>query len=587
MFQLLKDLWWPTTVAFRKTPWLTSFALVTALLYVGFPALNVYVISQLSYAVANGQPLFLPAVMLILLFGSRNLIIQLMIVCALMNGSGTSKAFNNAFNQKAASIPVHFYSNSAFMEKVLLANNCLNEAYANMQHQAALSLIEITFSCLSMALALWHLNPYVAGIAALLPIPIVYNNLGYGRAINLHMGELARRDQRCHYLYNQLNQDRSGFDLAVMQASKDLATIAHQERLEWFGVARKLHRAAFMFGSLSGLCAVALYSVCIIIIVLQGDLVSIVTSIFGLTAALNTYIHVGYQLGTLSQCLPATRSLHQFLTTEFPDTKRVDLKGVAQVTFNDVMVAYGDKQAVQGVTVSLAKGQLTAIVGANGSGKTSLIKAIMNAQHQVSGSITFADQTINLTDRSQTLAYATVNQEFQRYDITIREFLTLGQPQPVSDDVIYQALEKVEFADYIRNLEQGLDTRTGVQWGGIDLSGGQWQRLCIARGFISNAGLLLLDEPTSAIDAPTEEKIFAELAQLAQEKLVLLTSHRVSTLKAAQMIYVMEAGKVVEQGSFDQLNQPGTKFYELFESQFVTESQGNELTGEVTMQLAS
>lgn len=238
--------------------------------------------------------------------------------------------------------------------------------------------------------------------------------------------------------------------------------------------------------------------------------------------------------------------------------------------FQNITVSYGTHQAVRGVDLELSPNGFTALVGLNGCGKTSLIKAIMGSQVTATGQVVTSTQTYDLATNDKMLDFASVQQDYGRYEIVIRDLLALGLDYVPSEEQLWHALEQVELDGVVRELPQGLDTLLGEQWeSGVNVSGGQWQRLAIARAFLSRAPLLYLDEPTAAVDARCEEVIFTHLEAIGRQRLVLVTTHRVSTLKNAARIYVMRDGQIVVQGTFAELNQPGSYFRELFASQLI------------------
>ena len=153
-------------------------------------------------------------------------------------------------------------------------------------------------------------------------------------------------------------------------------------------------------------------------------------------------------------------------------------------------------------------------------------------------------------------------QEFGRFEFTLRDAVALGSPEPVSDDEIRAALAGTFAADV------PLGTQLGQQWGGTGISGGQWQRLALARIRLRNAGVWILDEPTSAIDAEAEREIFAELRRTKDARITIVVSHRAWTLRDMDRIYVIDAGAVVQQGTYRELMaQPAGRFARLFATQ--------------------
>ena len=149
-----------------------------------------------------------------------------------------------------------------------------------------------------------------------------------------------------------------------------------------------------------------------------------------------------------------------------------------------------------------------------------------------------------------------------RLDIKLRNG-KLGEATSVGD----LKAAKARAAEFVRALPAGLDTQLGEQWGGVGLSGGQWQRLALARLILRNTALWILDEPTSAIDAHAEEQIFATLRKVAADHMTILVSHRAWTLKHADVIHVVDHGTIVESGTYAELLGAGGRFAEIFASQ--------------------
>lgn len=572
MWNNLRIWLWPSYVAWQRfTLWYIA-DICCNLFIAAFPALNVLVIGYLAQQISLEQSLLLPLVLLVLMFGASNMLQQL------TNSNSRALAFVHENEglyillDKLETVPTYRYNEPQFIDQLHRAHGVYYYAYLSAQNHALMSLTYGVVSALSLCWTLWGYNHTVAIIALFFPIPLLMNTMIYGKMEARYWPEINRYQTRNKYLQSQLILERPGFDLATMNGGTVLTRLAVKVRQKWLTTSTKMHLYTGIFGTGIGIFATIMYAVCLAILVWQGDFISLLAGIFGLTSTVNALYGMGYEIGMLAQCVPATRALYQFVHTDWGNQTAIDTSAASQIAFANVKVSYGDRQVVTGVDLQLERNKITAIVGANGSGKTTLIKALMGVQPQASGNITCGASTYELADKKYALSYATVNQEFQKFDVSIREFVTLGIKVSLTDEQIWNALDHVEIADFVKQLPQGLDTPTGVQSDGIELSGGQWQRLCVARGLLAPQDILFLDEPTSAIDAQTEERIFTHLAQVAQQRLVLLTTHRVSTLQAVQRIYVMEDGKIVESGSFVELNQPGTKFRALFEAQFVAQA---------------
>lgn len=143
-----------------------------------------------------------------------------------------------------------------------------------------------------------------------------------------------------------------------------------------------------------------------------------------------------------------------------------------------------------------------------------------------------------------------------------------GEVSEIEDNrVLWDALDQVGQKGVVEGLPQGIDTQLGSQWGGVDVSGGQWQRLTLARALAAQAPVLILDEPTSNVDSQSEEEILRNLVRHKQGRITILVTHRAWTLKSADVIYVFEAGRIVDQGTYESLCEHSKVFQDLFELQ--------------------
>ncbi|MFI9783806.1 ABC transporter ATP-binding protein [Kitasatospora sp. NPDC051984] len=219
-----------------------------------------------------------------------------------------------------------------------------------------------------------------------------------------------------------------------------------------------------------------------------------------------------------------------------------------------------ERDALTDVSLNVQRGEVIALVGENGSGKTTLSKLLAGLYLPTGGAVRW--DGVDTRDMDPHAAWkhtAVVPQDFARWPFTARQNITQGQPLPGGDKVIRQACEISGAGDVIDDLGSGLDTLLTRDWaGGEALSGGQWQRIALARAFYRPAPLLILDEPTSALDPRAEHRIFANLRELAQDRAVVLVTHRLANVSIADRIVVLEHGQIIQQGTFDELvNQPG------------------------------
>lgn len=228
------------------------------------------------------------------------------------------------------------------------------------------------------------------------------------------------------------------------------------------------------------------------------------------------------------------------------------------------------------VNLDLRAHSIVAIVGVNGAGKSSLIKLLCGFYRPTTGQITVDDiplADIDLTAWRQRLSGSF--QDFARFELPVRETVGVGDLSHVDDrDAVASAIARAGAADVVDQLPDGLETQLGRVFDGVELSGGQWQKLALARASMRSLPLLLiLDEPTAALDARTEHAVFeryaarAEAVDVAGGAITILVSHRFSTVRMADHIIVVDNGRIVQQGTHDELMRAGGSYAELYQAQ--------------------
>lgn len=242
------------------------------------------------------------------------------------------------------------------------------------------------------------------------------------------------------------------------------------------------------------------------------------------------------------------------------------------IVFNHVSFKYAGttRQALNDISLTIKPRETIALVGENGSGKTTLIKLLCRLYDPTEGSITIDGVDIRqFKINSLRWTFSIVFQDYGKYQLTAKENIRLGNIHIAPESEKIMAAARLSGADeFIIDLPQAYNTFLGNFFEhGEELSIGQWQRVALARAFVRDAQVIILDEPTSALDAKAEAQVLEKFHQLIQNQSAILISHRLSTVRMADRIYVLEKGRIVESGTHDQLIQLGGKYAHLFETQ--------------------
>jgi len=240
--------------------------------------------------------------------------------------------------------------------------------------------------------------------------------------------------------------------------------------------------------------------------------------------------------------------------------------------FRDVSFHYpgSDRLVLDHLNFRIAPGEHVALVGENGQGKTTLVK-LMARLYDPSGGVIFLDG-VDLRDYSVEDLHKEIGvifQDFVHYDMLARMNIGVGRiAKAVSDDALWKAAKKSQADRLLSRFPGGLDQMLGRRFeGGVDLSGGEWQKVALARAYLRDAQILILDEPAAALDAVAEHEVFCRFGELARDKMAILISHRFSTVRMSSRIVVLADGKIHEEGTHDQLVASGGEYAKLFELQ--------------------
>ncbi len=298
----------------------------------------------------------------------------------------------------------------------------------------------------------------------------------------------------------------------------------------------------------------------------SADFLAVVMSLFLMYRPMKNLTRLYTQI---EQGRAASVRVFELLATEDklpepPNPKPLKAAG-ADIQFDGVDFSYGDKEVLRGIDLTVKAGQLVALVGASGSGKTTLANLLLRFYDPSRGAVRIGGTDIReVSTRDLRNQIAVVTQDTILFNDTIRRNIELGRPGASQEEII-AAAKHAHAHEFIMENPDGYDTVIGER--GVALSGGQRQRIAIARALLKNAPILILDEATSALDSESERAVQAALEELMRGRTTICIAHRLSTVQRADMIVVLDQGKIVETGRHEELMARNGVYRRLYESQ--------------------
>jgi ATP-binding cassette subfamily B protein len=259
------------------------------------------------------------------------------------------------------------------------------------------------------------------------------------------------------------------------------------------------------------------------------------------------------------------------IRSEYKNEKEVPLpeKIKTGFEFKNVYFAYpeSDNQIVKDVSFVIKAGEKIAFVGQNGAGKTTLTKLLLRFYEPTSGEILLDGININRYNKADYQEYfGVLFQDFFKYEFSVKENIAIGKIDEINDYERIQKAAELSLADeVVSELKYGYEQQLGKRFAkGQELSGGQWQKIALARAYMKNAEVMILDEPTSALDAKAESEVFERFIGLIKDKTSVIISHRFSTVRQADRILVLQEGKILESGTHNELMENNKLYAQLF-----------------------
>ena len=445
----------------------------------------------------------------------------------------------------------------------------------------ALSQAESVISIASLIAGLIYFEPYLIILLVLSVIPAFINEIKFSSdRYSLARSWTSERRELDYLRYIGAN-NQTAKEIKLFGLTDFIAKRFRRLSDSYYRLNRKLAIRQSVFGGLFNLLGIVSYYGAYVLIIYRtmnglislGELTFLSGSFNRLQSNLQTFFS---RFTRISESALYLQDYFDFIALEIEDDtdKSVPIpnKMTKGIEFRNVFFSYPDSETaiLKGVSFTLGAGEKMAFVGQNGAGKTTLIKLILRFYEPTQGEILMDGINIWKFDKAEyRKLFGVIFQDFFRYEFTLRENIAVGNIDALQNhEKIQDAAYKSLANQVMDEMKNGFDQQLGRRFkNGQELSGGQWQKVALARAYMKDAAVMILDEPTSALDARAEFEVFQRFIGLTEGKTSIIISHRFSTVRMADRVLVLEDGRVLEIGTHDELMARPKLYAELFKLQ--------------------
>ncbi len=481
-------------------------------------------------------------------------------------------------HEKVSRIPAENYENTGLYNSIYRASNVVTSERFSRLLRFVFSLIQLTVSMVTNTLVLMTFSPWLVLLCLVSILPSAVARKIRGERYYYIQLYHTPKIRILNYLGELMTSGKSIKEMRVFGFHRYIVN-------KWTGVKNEIQAEEWNFTKKQGLIQIFVDMSSILgyglgiafsgYLLVKGrlDVGAFGAAIPAIKTVQGNFTSFLVQFGELSNGLNYIHDLVVFLDMpEIPagDAEFDGLKNA--ITLRHVSYRYpqSERFALKDINLTINSGDSIAIVGENGAGKSTLAKLILGIYTPTGGELKYDDMEIRQYDlNSFYRKMSAVFQNFQKYSLTLRENIGFGDLERINDDdhirniIEETSLDKV----YSDICDNSLDTLLGREFGGKELSGGEWQKVAIARGMMRNSDVIVLDEPTATLDPLIEAEVFNRFLQMTKGRTAIIISHRVGSARLAKRILVLKDGRIAESGTHDELIEKGGEYARLFSLQ--------------------
>lgn len=480
--------------------------------------------------------------------------------------------------QKINQLDISYFDNPIFYDQMQIAMR--DSKYMQSLTWISLTLVKGLVQFSSNLIILCSLNVLAPALVIVMCLPSIFVDKYIAKRQYDWQKQRARSDRKLGYVRNILLSKQTAKDIRLWGVQKFFLSKFNDIWDIWFSERKVLERKKMILTVSVSILPLVATTVVLLFVgngILSGTLTLGDYSLYGGVA---TQLHASIiaLTGIINQSYESEMRLSNysdFLQTEplVKNNGNIDIHEIETIEFHNVTFSYPQtgKVILKNVSFSIKKGESLALVGLNGAGKSTIVKLLLRLYDPDDGEILVNGINIKEYDiKSFYKRVGVVFQDYHHYNLKIRDVVSLSDIDGVGDDErIYQACMKANLDENLLKSENGIDTYLGKIFdeNGIELSGGNWQKIAIAQAYFKESSLMVFDEPNAALDPAAEQKLFENMASLAQGKCVVYVTHRLSSATNASRILVIHDGVCWEQGTHNELMAKQGLYCDLFTKQ--------------------